>query len=286
MEIHDQVPGGLGHPRGGRVRGRAEHPDPASVVPGHREHEHPRPRQGGRLEEVARQQGLCLGAQEAGPGRGRAPGLRIDPGFPQDLPHRGGSHLHPEHEQLTVHPPVPPPGVLPDQAQDQGTDGAHGAGPAWPPGPRPGSMSLPDQVAVPAQHRAGVYQQPHPAKGLWPQPVQQRRQQRPVRRREAHLLPAQLALQYRDLMAEDQNLGVFVPIAHGKEDAAPRTRSPQSSRPVATAQSHIMPRRPPRRSRSHPVQGDGSSNLGLADVMHLTCTDAVFSTHGVAEVCC
>jgi hypothetical protein len=30
-----------------------------------------------------------------------------------------------------------------------------------------------------------------------------------------------------------------------KEDAAPRTRSPQSSRPVATAQSHIMPRRPP-----------------------------------------
>jgi len=48
---------------------------------------------------------------------------------------------------------------------------------------------------------------------------------------------------------------------------------------AATAQSHIMPRRPPRRGRSHPVQGDGSPNLGLADVMHLTCTDAVFGTH-------
>jgi len=31
--------------------------------------------------------------------------------------------------------------------------------------------------------------------------------------------------------------------------------------------------------RSHPVHGDGSPNLGLADVMHLTCTDAVFGTH-------
>lgn len=28
------------------------------------------PRQGDRFEEVTRQQGLCLGAQEAGPGRG------------------------------------------------------------------------------------------------------------------------------------------------------------------------------------------------------------------------
>jgi hypothetical protein len=62
------------------------------------------------------------------------------------------------------------------------------------------------------------------------------------------------------------------------------TRSPQSSRPVATAQSHIMPRRPTRR-RSHPVQGDGSPNLGLADVMHLTCTDAVFGTHRVRRSC-
>ena len=126
------------------------------------------------------------------------------------------------------------------------------------------SMPLPGQVMVPAQHRVGAYQQPHPAKRLWPQPVQQRRQQSPVRRREAHLLPDQLALQYRGLMAQDQ------------EDAAPRTCSPQSSRPVATAQPHIMPRRPPAAAVPNPVQGDVSPNLGLAGVMHLTLPGCSF----------
>jgi hypothetical protein len=88
---------------------------------------------------------------------------------------------------------------------------------------RPGRAGL-DRAAcrfltrsrVPAQHRVRAYQQPHPVKRLWPQPVQQRRQQDPVRRREAHLPPAQLALQHRDLVAQDQDLGVLVPVAHGK----------------------------------------------------------------------
>jgi hypothetical protein len=38
LKVHDQVPGGLGHPGGGWVRGRAQHPDPAGVVLDHREH--------------------------------------------------------------------------------------------------------------------------------------------------------------------------------------------------------------------------------------------------------
>jgi len=75
---------------------------------------------------------------------------------------------------------------------------------------------------------------------------------------EAHLLPVQLALQHRDLVAQDQDLGVLVPIAHGKETQHRERVSPQSSRPVATAQSHIMPRRPPRRGRSRPVQATGA----------------------------
>jgi hypothetical protein len=78
-------------------------------------------------------------------------------------------------------------------------------------------MPLPDQVTMPSQHRIGAYQKPHPAKGLRPQSAQQRRQQSPVRRPEAHLLPAQPALQHRDLAAQDQDLGVPVPIAHGKK---------------------------------------------------------------------
>lgn len=38
LEIHDQVPGGLGHPGGGRVRGDAEDPDPAGGVLDHGQH--------------------------------------------------------------------------------------------------------------------------------------------------------------------------------------------------------------------------------------------------------
>jgi hypothetical protein len=53
--------------------------------------------------------------------------------------------------------------------------------------------------------------------------VQQRRQQSPVCGREAHLLPAQLALQHRDLMAQDQDLGVLRPIT-GKKKVQDRER--------------------------------------------------------------
>ena len=120
----------------------------------------------------------------------------------------------------SVHAPIPPRAVMPNQGQDQGADGTHGAGPARPLGSAPGSVPLPEQVAVPAQHCVRAHQQPHPAKRLWPQPVQQRRQQSPVRRGEAHLLPAQLVspawfragylpAQDRDLVPEHQDLRVL-----------------------------------------------------------------------------
>lgn len=47
-----------------------------------------------------------------------------------------------------------------------------------------------------------------------------------------------------------------------KEDPGPRMCLPRSSKPVATAQSHVMPRRPLRRGRSRAVQGDQAQNLG------------------------
>jgi hypothetical protein len=47
--------------------------------------------------------------------------------------------------------------------------------------------------------------------------VQQRRQQSPIREGDAYLLPAQLALQYRDLVAQDQDLGVLVPIVRSNK---------------------------------------------------------------------
>jgi hypothetical protein len=133
-------------------------------------------------------------------------------------------------------------------------------------------MPLPDQVAVPAQHRAGPYQQPHPAKRLRPQPVQQRRQQSAVRRREAHLLPAQLALQHPDLVAQDQDLGVLIPIAREKKA---QDREGVGHRQVGQSHQHSRTscrRRPLRRGGSRAIEGDEDQNLGAGDTS-LTCTN-------------
>jgi hypothetical protein len=64
LEVHGEVLRGLRHPGNGRVRGRAQDPDPATGVFEHGEHLQPCPGQGDRLEEVSRQQSLGLGAQE------------------------------------------------------------------------------------------------------------------------------------------------------------------------------------------------------------------------------
>lgn len=193
LKIHDQVPGSLDYPRGDRVRRHAQHPDPAAMVLDHRAHEHPHPRQGDRLEEATGHEGLCLGAQEAGPGRGRASGCGIGSRPPPRSPTPWRCHLKPEHEQLTVRAPVPHPGA-PGPGAGPGREPSARCGAARPPGPGPGSVPLPDQFAVPAQHRVKTNQQPHPAKLPRPEPVRQLRQQDAVRRYEAHPLPAQLAL--------------------------------------------------------------------------------------------
>jgi hypothetical protein len=68
--------------------------------------------------------------------------------------------------------------------------------------------------------------------------VQQRRQQSPVCKREAHLLPAQLALQHRDLMAQDQDLGVLRPITSQKKV---QDRERVHHRQVGQSQQHSRP---------------------------------------------
>jgi hypothetical protein len=54
FKVHDQVLRRLHHPGGGRMRGRAQHPDPAASVFDQREHVHVRSGQGDRLEEACR----------------------------------------------------------------------------------------------------------------------------------------------------------------------------------------------------------------------------------------
>jgi hypothetical protein len=55
FEVHGEVPGGLGDPGGGRVRGGVEDSDPAAGVFDDREYVQARAGQGAGLEEVAGQ---------------------------------------------------------------------------------------------------------------------------------------------------------------------------------------------------------------------------------------
>jgi hypothetical protein len=64
-----------------------------------------------------------------------------------------------------------------------------------------------DQVAVPAQHGLGAYQQPDAAQHVAGQLVQQCGEERPVGTGEADLLTVQLPFEDRDLMPEGRDFG-------------------------------------------------------------------------------
>jgi hypothetical protein len=74
-----------------------------------------------------------------------------------------------------------------------------------------------DQVPVPAQHRVRPHQQSYPVKCLWSHAVQQRCQEGAVGPGEPHLPAVQPAFQHRDLMTQNQDLGVLVPVAYRKK---------------------------------------------------------------------
>jgi hypothetical protein len=69
------------------------------------------------------------------------------------------------------------------------------------------------EVAVPFEDRVGAHQQPQAPQRRPRQRAQQRGQQYPIGRLEPDLLPAELALQHRELMPYRQDLGVLVVIA-------------------------------------------------------------------------
>nr|WP_322974003.1 integrase core domain-containing protein [Actinacidiphila oryziradicis] len=111
-------------------------------------------------------------------------------------------------------PQVSPARVLPRQAQHQYPDGVHRPRLARAFRPGRGGMATRNQTTVPAQHRLRAHQQSHLAQDVQRQPVQQRRQERPIHRGEPHLLLTELALQHHDLVTQRQYLSGLVPIAH------------------------------------------------------------------------
>jgi hypothetical protein len=127
IQVHDEVPGGLGDPGRGGVRGCAEDPDAAGGVLDDGQDE--QAVQGRGLEEFAGEQCTGPGAEEAGPSGGGAVGRGVDPGVAEDLPYGGGGDFDAEDEQFAVDTGVAPPGILAGQAQHQHADGPYGA---WP----------------------------------------------------------------------------------------------------------------------------------------------------------
>jgi hypothetical protein len=84
------------------------------------------------------------------------------------------------------------------------------------------------QVTIPAQHRIRPYQQPQALQARSGQPVQQRRQTRPVGRVEPYPLPIKLTLQHRELMTQGEDLRVLVAVASRQQrQQRERVRDPQ-----------------------------------------------------------
>jgi hypothetical protein len=94
------------------------------------QHVHSGAGEGDSFEEVAGQEGFGLGAEELGPGAGRACGGGVDAGLGENLPHGRGGDLQAPDEEFAVDAAVAPVWVVLGQAQDQDSDGPDGAWPA------------------------------------------------------------------------------------------------------------------------------------------------------------
>ena len=71
-----------------------------------------------------------------------------------------------------------------------------------------------DHIAVPAEHGIGAHHQVQSLEHVSREPVQQRRQLRPITRGEPHPVRTELPLEDRELVAQHEDLRVFVPAAH------------------------------------------------------------------------
>ena len=108
VQVHQQVPALLRHPRAGRVPGRAQDVDTATGDLHHEEHVDPLEEDGVDGEEITCENTCRLSAQERGPG-GVSPAWRgIDAGLAEDPPDGSGSDTVAQPEQLTVDPSVAP----------------------------------------------------------------------------------------------------------------------------------------------------------------------------------
>jgi hypothetical protein len=122
VEVHQQIPGLLGHPRRSRVVGDAQDMDAAGRVFDNRQAAHLSAVEQIDGEEVGSDDGLGLSAQELCPGPPSPPRCGVDPGLGKDLPHRGEGNADAEAGKLAVDAPVAPAWIFAGHPQDQTTD--------------------------------------------------------------------------------------------------------------------------------------------------------------------
>ncbi|MGI5216039.1 hypothetical protein [Plantactinospora sp. CA-290183] len=124
-----------------------------------------------------------------------------------------------------------------------------------------------DQVTVPTQHSLRANQQPQVSQHVAGQPVEKSSQPRSIGPREPGLLAVQLPLQDGELVAQREDLGVLVPVAHRqqpqeRESYAEVGQSKQHNRHTRAAFSVDHPPRPGRAGSRLQVSSDLSGQEG------------------------
>jgi hypothetical protein len=208
-EIHQEVAGGLGGPRPGRMCGHPDQMCPAGAMLDRDQRVNPSEQHGVDVQEVYGQDGLGLGGEKLSPA-GTPPARRgIEAGVRQDLPHGGSGDAVAEPNQLALPAPVSPGGIFSCHPNDQLLDRCCGwrtfemATCGVVPFPR-------DQSAVPGHdgggsdredlgpamtwHKPGQGSQPHSADG-------------PV------VHPSDLSAQHGVLMPQHQQLGILAQVS-------------------------------------------------------------------------
>jgi len=204
-ESRQEVAGGLGGPRSGRVGGDPCEVDPACGDFDHEQDVEPVQERGVDTREVGGNDRLRLGADELRPGRSGAVATRVDACGAQDLPHGRRSNSATETVDFAVDPAVAPRRVLPGQTEDHpqelGIDGrTTRSGGRWL-GPVAG-----DESSVPGEDRRRAHDQQRPAASGSVHHGCEQHKDRSIGLVEAW--PIDLALQHEDLMAQSQDLGI------------------------------------------------------------------------------
>jgi len=199
---HHEIPGGLGGPRAGRVGGDPGEMHATCLEFDEEQHVVAAEQDGVDGEEVTRDDSGRLRAEKRRPGFRVASWCGLDSRPFQDRPHGRRGDGDTETGKLTVDTPVTPGGVLACEAHDDLAGLGGGGGPAGP--VRVGPV-VRDEPSMPGQDRLRADEEGRPAVAA--EHASERRNEHAVGRLEAW--SRYLTVQDRELMAQDEDLGVF-----------------------------------------------------------------------------